>query len=247
MLNIKNLIIKYRKRITIIALLFAVVFITYFIGGRGSTTDIGSRAGESRTAQSVNTYDTKDRNGEIRGDKSENTVEDTTEAEHDEPAPEPNSEGISKPPEPKNADVADKKLTCTLSVRCDTVLKNMDKLDPEKAGLIPSDGVIFESKTVTFSEGESVFDILLRELNNNKIHIEFSMTPVYNSAYIEGINNLYEFDCGELSGWMYKVNGKFPNYGCSKYILNQGDIVEWVYSCDLGKDVGNSYAYEGGR
>ena len=27
---------------------------------------------------------------------------------------------------------------------------------------------------------------------------EFEVTPVYNSNYIEGINNLYEFDCGEL-------------------------------------------------
>lgn len=42
---------------------------------------------------------------------------------------------------------------------------------------------------------------------------------MYNSAYIEGINNLYEFDCGSLSGWMYKVNEWFPNYGCSRYVL----------------------------
>ena len=34
----------------------------------------------------------------------------------------------------------------------------------------------------------------------NKIHMESSFTPVYNSAYIEGIHNLYEFDVGKLSG-----------------------------------------------
>lgn len=33
-----------------------------------------------------------------------------------------------------------------------------------------------------------------------KIHMESSFTPVYNSAYIEGIHNLYEFDVGKLSG-----------------------------------------------
>ena len=27
------------------------------------------------------------------------------------------------------------------------------------------------------------------------------MTPIYNSHYVEGINNIYEFDCGELR-WM---------------------------------------------
>lgn len=72
-------------------------------------------------------------------------------------------------------------------------------------------------------------------------------TPIYNSAYIEGIGNLYEFDCGELSGWMYKVNGWFPNYGCSRYRLKSGDRVEWVYTCDLGRDVGGYYSTGNGK
>ena len=65
---------------------------------------------------------------------------------------------------------------------------------------------------------------------------------LYNSAYVEGINNLYEFDVGSLSGWMYSVNGWFPNYGCSRYALQNGDVVEWVYTCDLGYDVGGGYS-----
>ncbi len=97
---------------------------------------------------------------------------------------------------------------------------------------------IAKDKEVVFYEGESVFNVLLREMKKNKIYFEFVNTPIYNSAYIEGIANLYEFDCGELSGWMYKVNGWFPNYGCSRYALKQGDKVEWVYTCDLGNDVG---------
>lgn len=143
------------------------------------------------------------------------------------------------PIEPQEAVISDKELTCTMSVRCDTALKNISWLTPEKAEIIPEDGVIFSEQTVTFYEGESVFNLLVRELKRNKIHLEFVNTPVYNSAYIEGIANLYEFDCGELSGWMYKVNGIFPNYGCSRYQLKDGDRVEWVYTCDLGPDVGS--------
>ena len=94
---------------------------------------------------------------------------------------------------------------------------------------------------VTFSQGESVYDVLQRVCRENKIHMESSFTPVYNSAYIEGIGNLYEFDCGEGSGWMYRVNGEFPNYGCSRYVLQDGDTVEWVYTCDLGQDVGGGF------
>ena len=100
-------------------------------------------------------------------------------------------------------------------------------------------------KKVTFYEGESVFNVLQRELRKAGIHMEFEDTPMYNSAYIEGINNLYEFDCGELSGWMYKVNDWFPNYGCSRYQLKDGDTVCWVYTCDLGYDVGGGYAVGG--
>lgn len=147
-----------------------------------------------------------------------------------------------KPIEPQDVKISDKELTCTLSVRCDTILNSLDWLDPEKAELVPKDGVIYAEKTVIFYEGESVFNLLLREMKQNKIHMEFVNTPIYNSAYIEGIANLYEFDCGELSGWMYKVNGWFPNYGCSRYQLCDGDKVEWVYTCDLGEDVGGGYS-----
>lgn len=154
----------------------------------------------------------------------------------------PTPEGMPKPIEPQSVTISDKQCTCTLSVRCDTILDNVEWLDKDKVELVPKDGVIYAEREVTFYDGESVFDLLLREMKQNKIHMEFVNTPIYNSVYIEGINNLYEFDCGERSGWMYKVNGWFPNYGSSRYGLKEGDKVEWVYTCNLGKDVGGEYS-----
>jgi len=87
--------------------------------------------------------------------------------------------------------------------------------------------------------------VLQREGRAAGIPMEFEHTPMYKSAYIEGINGLYEFDRGELSGWMYSVNDWFPNYGCSRYQLKDGDVIEWVYTCDLGYDVGGGYAIGG--
>lgn len=159
---------------------------------------------------------------------------------------EPVPEGKPLPIEPQNTKISGKQLTATLSVSSLTILNNMKLLDPEKVELVPKDGIIFKAQQVTFYEGESVFNVLQREMKKNKIHMEFVNTPVYNSAYIEGIHNLYEFDCGELSGWMYKVNGWFPNYGASRYQLKQGDVIEWVYTCDLGRDVGDTYNSAGG-
>lgn len=154
----------------------------------------------------------------------------------------PVPEGKPAPVEPENTELGDAEYTCTLSISCATILNNLDLCDPEKVELVPEDGWILEPTVVTFYEGESVFNVLQRTCKQQKIHMEFVNTPAYNSAYIEGIHNLYEFDVGNLSGWMYKVNDWFPNYGCSRYALKDGDIVEWVYTCDLGSDVGGGYA-----
>ena len=157
----------------------------------------------------------------------------------------PVPEGKPIPVEPQDVVVSNQALTCTLSVRCDSILEHIEWLDPEKVEIVPEDGVIYAERTVVFYDGESVFDVLLREMKGNGIHMEFEHTPLYNSAYIEGIANLYEFDCGELSGWMYRVNGWFPNYGCSRYQLKNGDRVEWIYTCELGSDIGGHYAIGG--
>ena len=151
----------------------------------------------------------------------------------------PVPEGKPLPVEPEEQEVDRKKAyTCTFSIECSTILNNLSNLDPDKRELVSVDGVILAPTKVTFYEGESVFDVLKRVCKENEIHLEYSWTPVYNSAYIEGIHNLYEFDCGELSGWMYCVNGWYPNYGCSRYQLVEGENVEWRFTCDLGKDVG---------
>lgn len=157
----------------------------------------------------------------------------------------PVPEGKPIPVEPQDVTIGTTAYTCTLSINCSTILDNLDLCDPEKADLVPEDGWILQPLTVTFYEGESVFNVLQRVCKRQKIHMEFENTPIYNSAYIEGIHNLYEFDVGELSGWMYKVNEWFPNYGCSRYQLKDGDVIDWVYTCDLGDDVGGRNAIGG--
>jgi hypothetical protein len=129
---------------------------------------------------------------------------------------------------------------CTLSVKCTTILDHMDKFDKSKLQVLPSDGVIFPAAKVSFAQGESVFDVLQREMKKAAIQFEFNDVPVYQSKYIEGIDNIYELDCGELSGWVYKVNGTVPGYGCSLCKLKDGDVVEVVYTCNLGRDVGGN-------
>lgn len=135
---------------------------------------------------------------------------------------------------------------CTMTIVCDTILDNLDKLEEEKVPYVPKDAVILPKTTVSFCEGDTVFEVLQRVCEAAEIQLEYSWTPLYDSYYIEGIGHLYEFDCGFESGWMYKVNEWFPNYGCSAYELKDGDDIVWCYTCvGLGADVGETWLDEG--
>ena len=152
------------------------------------------------------------------------------------------STGSSKKSASSSNGVQDTKTqTCMISISCATILSNMGDLTEGKESLVPSDGVILGSISVEFEEGDTVFDVLTKVTRNNGIHMEYVDTPAYNSAYIEGISNLYEKDCGSGSGWMYCVNGWYHDYGCSKYEVEDGDVIEWNYTCDLGRDLGQSF------
>ncbi|HBJ19102.1 MAG TPA: hypothetical protein DDY70_05130 [Clostridiales bacterium] len=137
-------------------------------------------------------------------------------------------------------DIREDSETVFLTIRCDTVFDRWDDLDPalKEEKYIPADGMILSRTEYVLRAGDTVYDILDRAVRYNKIQMECIYSANYASVYVQGIHHLYEFDCGELSGWMYMVNGVFPNYGCSKYNLSDGDEIVWCYTCDLGRDVG---------
>lgn len=136
--------------------------------------------------------------------------------------------------------ITKKQNTCTFVIECKTILNNIENLKESKKEFLPADGVILKKTTVTFKDGETVFDVLKRVCKENNIQMESSYTPGYDNYYIEGINQIYEKDCGTKSGWMYCVNGTFPNYGCSDYKLKNGDEIKFLYTCDLGADIGDN-------
>lgn len=197
----------------------------------------------TQKTEKSNTVNHTKQNSVSKSDKDTKKSESTTiQSKIDKYKTTPVPEGKPEPVEPQEQEIdEDTTLKCTFSISCETILNNLDTLDKNKLELVPEDAWILKPTVVEFNVGESVFDVLVRICKENKIHMEYSWTPIYNSAYIEGIGNLYEFDCGSLSGWMYRVNKWFPNYGCSRYELKNGDTVEWKYTCDLGYDVGGGY------
>ena len=73
-------------------------------------------------------------------------------------------------------------------------------------------------------DGTTVFDLLSEECRKNGIAVVHQ-----NKSYVKAIGGLAEKDCGNGSGWTYKVNGVKPMMSASKYVLKNGDVVEWYY------------------
>lgn len=127
----------------------------------------------------------------------------------------------------ESADSGDVIGAVTVSVRCDTV--------PDKsADHIPSDGVIIETQTEIGNQ-TTAYEALRKVTVENKIHLETEGEG--EATYVSGINNIYEFDFGELSGWMCFVNGEALSVSSGEYVLSVGDKVEWLYTCNMGNDL----------
>ena len=156
-----------------------------------------------------------------------------------EPSASSEYEGSAVVLEPSDVSVGEVSLqnVCTFGISCAVLTDKTEILPKNKRLLVPSDGVLLSPVSVAVEEGESVFDVTARVCREQGIPFEFTMTPVYHTAYIEGIGNLYEFDGGSASGWVYTVNGEQPGVGCSDYPVHRGDVLMWHYTCALGRDI----------
>lgn len=142
-----------------------------------------------------------------------------------------------------------KKNICFLTIDCRNLLKNANNLKKGKRQFVPKSGYILKKVSVELKKGETAFDILKRGCKENVctdsckycqkggVQLEFSFTPAYQSYYIEGIHQLYEKDCGTLSGWMYNVNGKYPDVSSSAYEVKSGDVITFAYTASMGDDL----------
>ena len=138
-------------------------------------------------------------------------------------------------------DITSDSQTVFVSINCGTILNNYDKLEDslKNEKYVPSNGIILDKTEYVLRNGDTAFDILDRAVRHNKIQMEYKGAEEtgYGSAYVQGINHIYELSCGEGSGWTFLINGETPQYGCSQLKLEDGDYVEWLYTCNYGEDL----------
>ena len=216
------------------------------------TTDSSGNSNEntSKSTKTDGTETKKPNNDEV--EKTDNSSEKPKPSNNEKPKPGNSSEkpkpsnnekpkpgNSSTKPKPENNQTITspkpKNKTVTIAISCKTAINNGLNKKPGFSHL-PSNGIILQNMKVEFNEGDTVFDILVKVTRKKGIHMEYRVSG--SNTYREGINNLYEFDGGSNSGWMYSVNGVYPNYGVGAYKVKSSDVIKFNYTCNLGADLG---------
>ncbi len=155
--------------------------------------------------------------------------------------------------EQTNRITTEKNNFCIIRIECETIYDNLEQFEESKKDFLPSSEIILNDARVELNGGESVFDVLQKACRENVctdncetcrqngILFEYEYTPAFDNYYIEGIHQIYEKDCGQQSGWMYSVNGAYPDVGASSYKVSAGDLIVFTFTCNSGEDIGNSY------
>ena len=117
--------------------------------------------------------------------------------------------------------------TVLLYINCINAVNYGIRNQPGYDKIIPADGVILDT-SAELQKSDTVLSLLKRVLQEKGILLNNQR------SYIKGIGGLNDFDCGPSSGWLYSVNGVFPSYSSSQYILKSGDKIKILYSVNSG-------------
>lgn len=124
-----------------------------------------------------------------------------------------------------------KKIECTMTIDCKSLLDS-EKLTSDEKKLTGENGYLAKDVKLSVETGSSAFDLLKIFCKAKQIPLSYKYTPMYASYYVKGINNFFEAQFGNKSGWVYLVNDNSIKVGSSKYKLMDGDFVYWKYTID---------------
>lgn len=87
-----------------------------------------------------------------------------------------------------------------------------------------------ETTKITVDKGSTAQDVIKQVLT------DAGMSYTYEDGYISAVNGLEALDNGDYSGWMYTINGKYPNIGVADKKLSSGDKIVLHYTDDYTKE-----------
>jgi outer membrane murein-binding lipoprotein Lpp len=233
-----------RKRFFVLLLAAALVLSSALLAGCSSSGSSGSSgsadqvsASEQSSKDSSSTKSDKDKSKSSKSDDSKKDKDEKKSTETSKSSKSSGSSSASGSSSSGSSSSGSKKnssshvRTCTIYISAARLKKSSEASSDVKA-LVPSSGIIMSKRTVRLRSGDTVKTVLHREAGKAGISI-----ATKGGNYVEGIAGIYEFDGGKKSGWMYSVNGTFPNVSYNKYKLKDGDDIAWRYTLDLGNDL----------
>lgn len=140
---------------------------------------------------------------------------------------------LQKENDDKVTQTTSSEINCSITIECKSILDNMDDLKPEHEKYVPKNGIMLNNYKTTLKSKSTVYDLLKKACNDKGI--TYTAKDTMYSVYIVGINNIDEKDCGKNSGWMYSVNGSYPNVSVDSKKLKDGDKVVFTYTCSYKK------------
>lgn len=191
-------------------------------------------------------------NDNVSGDNGSGDINnDNPSGDSDNDRPGGNS-GSSSKPDDKPIDVSNLKFDIsgkTIKGYVTISFEDFGERKKGESGIIYKNqlGEIIEEVKVPFKSRDTIAAVTLRLLKALDIEAGYTGNAT-SDFYLLSIGNFDlngkhyesfgEFDAGASSGWMVKQNNWFINKGASEFFVEDGDIIEWVYTCHLGADIG---------
>ncbi len=130
------------------------------------------------------------------------------------------------------AATASGKITVYLSVNC----ANLVKANVSSAADYAPDGVILSHKEIVLDPGSTVFDALQQG------GLVINASNSFLGSYVSAIQGISEGAAGGgKGGWVYSVNGVFPNYSVSSVTVKHGDEISFHYTVTPGDVPGSPF------
>ena len=92
--------------------------------------------------------------------------------------------------------------------------------------VVLGDGCTIEDNIFAY-DGDTVFSILKKCSARNDFSLNYTYYEQFDSIMIDSINGDINGDNGRY--WQYYVNGELPMIGCDKYMVSNGDHIEWSF------------------
>lgn len=112
-------------------------------------------------------------------------------------------------------------------------------------------GTLIEETQVPIAAGDSIADVTVRLLDAMELEYDYTGTPDagFYLASLNGfeLNGKYyptfgEFDAGNRSGWCVRLNNWHIDQGTSAFVVEDGDTISWLYTCQYGADIGADFS-----